>query len=194
MSKIDHSLFTANEQNSEGDFGLCPQCRAKLHIRRGKSGAFIGCSQFPKCDFSKPLHEYDNADVKVIDGSACPQCESLLVIKKGRYGFFIGCSEFPECDYIESKDGSKKTTDQEKIPCPVCKKGSLVKRANKYGKNFFPCDCYPKCQYALNHAPVNRPCPKCDWPIMQQKSAASGVVLQCPQRSCQHKIKPEPQE
>lgn len=190
MSKIDHSLFAASEQNPEGDFGLCPQCQSKLNIRRGKSGAFIGCSQFPKCDFSKPLHEYDNADVKIIEGSACPKCDSLLVIKKGRYGFFIGCSEFPDCDYIESK----KQSDQEQVTCPLCKSGSIVKRANKFGKNFYPCDNYPKCQYALNYAPVNRTCPKCEWPIMQQKSAAGGMVLQCPQRSCHHKIKPEQQE
>lgn len=34
---------------------ICPRCKGKLIIRRGKYGAFYGCSNFPKCRFVKSL-------------------------------------------------------------------------------------------------------------------------------------------
>ena len=182
MSKIDHSLFSASA--SEQAFGPCPKCNAKLNVRRGKSGAFIGCSHYPKCDFSKPLYEYENAEIKTIDGSACPLCRSKLAIKKGRYGLFIGCSDFPECDYIESNSNSEDTH----LNCPLCKKGHITKRSNKFGKSFYACDNYPKCKYLLNLLPIEHPCPECNWPIMQEKKGNAEVELLCPQKQCQFKM------
>lgn len=188
MSKIDHSLFNADEHALEAAFGVCPKCQSNLTIRRGKTGAFIGCSQYPQCDYSKPLHDTETTEVKVIQGSHCPECDAQLAIKKGRYGLFIGCSNFPHCHHIES---IKQQSDT-KLSCPSCGKGHLVKRTSKSGKNFFACDHYPHCRYVLNHQPVRQVCPHCQWPIMQEKKTAAGMVLQCPQRQCQHKmLKPE---
>lgn len=34
--------------------GACPQCGKALVARRGKFGAFIGCSAYPKCRFTRP--------------------------------------------------------------------------------------------------------------------------------------------
>ncbi|MEO9943744.1 MAG: topoisomerase DNA-binding C4 zinc finger domain-containing protein [Paraglaciecola sp.] len=187
MSKIDHSLFSAQE-GSEQAFGPCPKCSAKLGIRHGKSGAFIGCTQYPGCDYSKPLHEYENTEIKAIEGSSCPLCSSELVIKKGRYGLFIGCSDFPTCHYIDSQKHSEAT----KLTCPKCGKGRLAKRTNKFGKSFYACDNYPKCKYVLNLPPVEYPCPKCNWPLMQEKKGSSGQELLCPQKPCQYSMpKPE---
>ena len=32
---------------------ICPNCKGKLVVRKGKYGKFYGCSNFPKCKFSK---------------------------------------------------------------------------------------------------------------------------------------------
>jgi putative DNA topoisomerase len=184
VSKIDHSLFKANEHALEQVTGLCPKCKSALKIKHGKSGAFIGCSQYPQCDFSKPLHEYETADVKIIEGSQCPQCSANLVIKKGRFGLFIGCSNFPSCTYIESS----KQSNEEHIKCPNCSQGQLIKRSNKFGKQFYPCNNFPKCKYVVNFATVATRCHECDWPIMLEKKTAQGLILQCPQRNCGHKL------
>lgn len=180
-------MFKANEHALEQAVGLCPKCQSQLKIKHGKSGAFIGCSQYPQCDFTKPLHEYESADVKVIEGSHCPECSANLVIKKGRFGLFIGCSSFPSCTYIESS----KQTKQDKVKCPSCSDGQLVKRANKFGKQFYPCDNYPKCKYVVNFTPVAVRCEQCDWSIMLEKKTAQGMILQCPQRLCAHKQTPQ---
>jgi putative DNA topoisomerase len=183
MSKIDHSLFAAHESTFAEEAGPCPQCGEELHIRRGKKGPFIGCSHYPACDFSKPLHEVDNAEITVIEGSCCPECAENLVIRKGRYGMFIGCSNFPQCHYIESP----KQQVTVNVACPSCARGEIQKRANKFGKNFYPCDQYPQCRYALNFPPVAQQCPSCEWPVMQEKKTAKGMILQCPQRKCMFK-------
>ena len=35
--------------------GTCPKCSGILVERKGKSGRFIGCSNYPKCRFKKPI-------------------------------------------------------------------------------------------------------------------------------------------
>ena len=185
VSKIDHSLFNANEHALQQAFGMCPKCNGALGVRRGKSGAFIGCSQYPQCDYTKPLHDNETSTVKSIDGSVCPSCSSLLEIKKGRYGLFIGCSDFPSCEYIESINKQK---EQIATSCPSCKQGRLLKRTNKFGKFFYACDNYPQCKYVVNLPPFEQSCPVCEWPIMLQKTRSKETHLQCPQKHCQHKM------
>ncbi len=187
VSKIDQSLFSAKGSEAKQDLGECPQCQQQLSVKHSKSGPFIGCKGYPKCDFLKPLHENESADVKVIDGSACPLCVAPLVIKKGRYGFFIGCSDYPNCTFIESTNKSEDT----ELACPVCQKGQMAKRANKFGKSFYSCSHYPKCKYVLNFPPIATECPECQWPIMVKKTLAKGEVLYCPQKHCGFKKSPE---
>lgn len=180
MSKIDASLFAASEHALQQAFGECPKCAAKLTVKHGKSGSFLGCVSYPICDYTRPLHESTTSTIKVMEDSCCPLCGKVLAIKKGRYGLFIGCTQFPQCDYIE---GAKKTDDTQ-TDCPKCKKGHLVKRTNKFGKNFYACNQFPKCKYAVNHQPLAQTCPECGWPIMLQKENTQ----QCPQKGCEHKI------
>jgi putative DNA topoisomerase len=183
MSKIDHSLFNADEHALEAAFGVCPLCQNKLVIKRGKTGAFIGCSAYPHCEYSKPLYDTETADIKVIEGSSCPECQAQLVVKKGRYGLFIGCSNFPQCHHISSIK-----QQHTKFKCPICEAGELVKRTGKTGKSFYACNQYPDCRYLLNHQPVMHSCPACQWPIMQERKTAAGLLWQCPQKQCQHKM------
>ncbi|GAA3403265.1 NERD domain-containing protein [Paenibacillus hodogayensis] len=35
--------------------GICPKCQGELVERRGKNGAFTGCSNFPSCRYTKAL-------------------------------------------------------------------------------------------------------------------------------------------
>lgn len=184
MSRIDHSLFSAHEHVLEGNFGKCPQCDGKLAVRRGKTGAFLGCERYPSCDFSKPLHDNHTEELKQIDGSHCPECGKVLAIKKGRYGLFIGCTGFPDCHHI---DAVKQKTDVH-VDCPKCKSGKLIQRTNKYGKIFYACDGYPKCKYLLNQKPVAQSCPSCHWDVLIEKQKNGQIVLQCPQKSCMHLV------
>lgn len=176
MSKIDHSLFSAHEHALEHSVGDCPECGNHLHIRNSKSGPFIGCSAYPACQFSKPLHDQQTTVLKEITGTQCPECQSVLAIKKGRYGMFIGCTNFPECHHIEP---IKKQEDTQLL-CPQCGTGHITERTNKYGKRFYSCNRYPQCRYVLNSVPVKGQCPECGWGLLIEKK---GQVC-CPQPKC----------
>jgi len=185
MGKIDHSLFDADKHALEKKSESCPKCHANLVIKHGKTGPFLGCSNYPTCNYIRSFASHDTHDIKILDDSPCPECGKDLVIRNGRYGMFIGCTGYPQCHFIvhDTEQAS------EQLPrCPKCNSGQLVKRSNKYGKQFYSCDAYPKCKYSLNHLPVDETCPQCGWGVMLEKSRGGKLMLQCPQKSCQFKV------
>lgn len=46
---------------------ICPMCGDKLLFRNGKYGGFIGCSNFPKCDYAESLDK--NKPIKRLEDS-----------------------------------------------------------------------------------------------------------------------------
>ncbi len=80
------------EAEPTGD--LCPECGGALLRRHGRYGPFVGCSNFPKCRFTRPEEPPST-------GAACPECGHPLVEKRGRRGPFVGCSNYPQCRYID---------------------------------------------------------------------------------------------
>lgn len=38
---------------------ICPRCNGKLVIKNSKNGQFYGCSNYPKCKFTKRVDEYN---------------------------------------------------------------------------------------------------------------------------------------
>lgn len=159
----------------------CPHCGAELVIRSGKHGAFLGCSNYPECDFNRPLkNQVEGHIVKALDGHHCPQCEAVLVLRQGRYGMFIACSNYPECEHTELIDKPDETT----IACPQCHKGQLVQRRSRYGKTFHACDRYPDCQFVCNFNPVEGECEFCHYPLLIEKKTAHGARRYCASKAC----------
>lgn len=188
-NKINHQLFSAHEHALEHQ--ACPKCQenqreGELQLRHGKHGPFLGCNQYPECDYIKPLHQNDGHIVKEL-GVACPECGNELVLRQGRYGMFIGCSHYPQCHHIESLEQPK---EEQAAPqthtCPECLKGQLVERKTRFGKLFYACDNYPKCKFAVNQPPVAGRCEKCGFPLLIEKKLASGIKRQCANRKCHH--------
>jgi len=98
----------------------------------------------------------------------CPSCGKPLRRRKSGNGFFWGCSGYPECKTTlpdnRGKPAKRKTSEkvaQKKSKarvgdtCLECKKGKLVLRSIKNGKNegkpFLGCTGYPKCRYFSWH-------------------------------------------
>lgn len=87
--------------------GTCQKCSSDLIIRKSKKGSrFIGCSSYPKCDFTLPLPK--SGQIVVTD----KQCKEhglyfIKIINKGKRPWDIGC---PHCNFIEWQ----KKLDEEK--------------------------------------------------------------------------------
>ncbi len=161
----------------------CPQCGKPLSIRLGRHGRFVGCTNYPECDYTRDLNENgkQSETPETVEGRKCPECQSELVIKRGKYGKFIGCSNYPKCRFIEPLEKPVDTG----VTCPSCHKGSLVKRKSRRGKVFFSCNTYPDCSYAIWNEPLAEPCPRCGWPIVSVKTTKrKGTEKVCPQKDC----------
>lgn len=160
----------------------CPKCSKPLSIRLGKRGRFVGCSGYPDCDYTRSLDgEAEKEPPVTVEGRTCPKCDSALVIKHGPYGKFIGCSSYPKCKFIEALEQPKDSG----VTCPQCNEGSLIQRKSRYGKIFYSCNTYPKCNYATWNPPIAEKCPNCGWPVMTLKTTKRrGEEKVCPQKEC----------
>ena len=76
----------------------CPRCKTgRLVLRTSEKSkrAFVGCSNYPQCDFSV-------TDTNVLQNPKyCPECGGFLVIRQGKRGAFYGCTNYPVCSHTE---------------------------------------------------------------------------------------------
>ena len=103
IEKVDevlaHHLFP--EKSDGSDPRVCPECGSgKLSIKLGKFGAFIGCSNYPECKYTKPLvdtteeENNDTAKIKEVADQVLGQMNNLnIYLKKGPYGFYVQLGE-----------------------------------------------------------------------------------------------------
>ena len=97
---LSHHLFPPRADGS--DPRVCPECgTGRLSIKLGKFGAFIGCSNYPECKYTKPLvdtasEEEQNAAPKIKDVADVVLGEmngQKIYLKKGPYGFYVQLGE-----------------------------------------------------------------------------------------------------
>lgn len=105
IDKIDevlsYHLFPAREDGA--DPRLCPDCgKGQLSVKLGKFGAFLGCSNYPECKYTKPLTDIkeegaDNGETTKFDkpeDKLLGEFKTLNVyLKKGPYGFYVQWGE-----------------------------------------------------------------------------------------------------
>jgi DNA topoisomerase-1 len=85
-------FFPAREDG--GDPRLCPSCgKGRLGLKLGRHGSFIGCSNYPGCQFTRPL-AVDNGEggetlaegVRVLGHH--PETGEEITIRRGPYGLY----------------------------------------------------------------------------------------------------------
>ncbi len=139
----------------------CPKCHeGQLVIKFGRNGEFLACNRYPECDFTGDFHRNDEGQVVINAASApevsdvlCNLCGKPMIIKKSRFGPFLGCSGYPECTNTRriGKDGKPVPLPEPTgVVCPKCQQGELMQRRGKFGRPFYGCNRYPKCDYLVN--------------------------------------------
>lgn len=122
--KIEIVVPTTLEEN-------CPTCGNPLVERTGKYGAFIACSTYPKCKYSRPKST----------GIKCPECgKGEVTARRSKKGSpFYACTRYPDCKWI-SNDKPVITE------CPNCGNSYLVEKYSKDKGHFLQC---PKCKHVV---------------------------------------------
>ena len=109
----------------------CPQCGSLLQEKRGRYGAFIACSNYPKCKFTRPI----------TTGVKCPDCGQgeLTQRRNKKGGTFFSCTRYPDCKFI---------TNDKPLPiaCPDCGNPFLYEKYSKALGEYKQC---PKCKKTM---------------------------------------------
>jgi DNA topoisomerase-1 len=165
----------------------CPECGQPLVVKLGKRGKFIACSAFKEgCKYTRNVEQDTTGEPAepVVSEEKCDKCSAPMLIKDGRYGKYLACSAYPACKNIQPLIKPKGTG----VTCPDCKEGELTEKKSRYGKMFYSCNRYPQCKFALWDLPVERPCPKCGFPLLVKKVyKREGEFLKCPKEGCDFK-------
>lgn len=98
----------------EGGTDKCPQCgQGKLDLRLGKFGAFLGCSNYPECGFTRPLVDGEDVQAGSLQGisdkiiGTDPVTENTILLRKGPYGFYL--------QWENEFETAKKTRSKKKV-------------------------------------------------------------------------------
>ncbi len=160
----------------------CEKCGKPMVIKWGRFGRFIACSGYPDCKNTKEFAETANG-IEVVEketatNEVCEKCGKPMVIKNGRFGRFMACSGYPECENTKPISTG--------VACPEegCG-GALIEKRTRRGKNFFACNRYPKCTFALWERPVPRACPECKAPfLIERREQGGGMKMVCRNEAC----------
>ena len=103
LDKLDELLgphFFRQGENG-ADPRKCPACEdGRLNLKLGKFGAFIGCSHYPDCRYTKALVVTDGAELATgvadagpLELGSDPETGLPVTLRKGPYGFYVQLGE-----------------------------------------------------------------------------------------------------
>jgi len=112
---------------------LCPVCgQGRLGLKLGRFGAFIGCSKYPECRYTRPLGMENGENALANEPRSLgtdPATGLEVTVKKGPYGPYVQLGETPPKPE-KRKKGEKRAKGEkaEKVePPPKPKRASLPK-------------------------------------------------------------------
>ena len=83
---------------------VCEKCGKPMALKRGRYGAFLGCTGYPECKnivkTSPSGSPVAQAAPQEISDVLCDKCGKPTAVKMGRFGKFLGCTGYPECRNI----------------------------------------------------------------------------------------------
>lgn len=113
-------LFPASREGASSDFETCPQCQVgHLGLRLGKINAFIGCSGYPDCSYTRSLSNHElSAEIQGEDGvmktsqmlfprslGQDPETTLEISVRMGPYGPYLQWGDDPKPKRVSlSKD------------------------------------------------------------------------------------------
>jgi DNA topoisomerase-1 len=125
IDALDHDLEAILYPSKEDKLRACPKCGdGKLSLKLGKFGAFIGCSHYPECRYTRPVLA-SAADGDAAEGENMgpkelgldPKTGLPITLRRGPYGPYVqlgpaeapaGKTEEPAPEEEAPKDGKKK--------------------------------------------------------------------------------------
>jgi len=136
LQKANEEMTAIGNDESNEEERTCEKCGKKMIVRFSRKGdKFLGCSGFPKCDFTISLSE-EEAEVSE---HKCAKCGAPMLIKRGRRGRpYLACSAFPKCSNImgldkEGQPVEMKPRSRTSLKCAKCGGDVYVEEGDEGG-------------------------------------------------------------
>ena len=115
IDELDSVL--SNHIFPEGEPGLdprkCPSCEnGRLNLKLGRFGAFVGCTNYPECKFTRQLGaKPGEGDAGPVEIGLFPDSQDMITLRTGRFGPYVqrGEGEKPK------RSGLPKGTDKSDV-------------------------------------------------------------------------------
>jgi DNA topoisomerase I len=124
-----------------GDVRQCPTCgTGRLNLKAGKFGAFVGCSNYPECRYTRPLAANGEAGADRLLGQD-PETGFDVTVKAGRFGPYIQLGEqkdYPEGEKPKRAGIPKNTSPADVELEPALKLLSLPREIGKHPETGLP--------------------------------------------------------
>ena len=94
----------------------CAKCQSgRLGLKLGKYGAFIGCSNYPECSFTRQINITEGDDDASLDEKELGQTADGLPVflRKGPYGFYV------QAGALDEKKPKRQSVPKDKSPASV---------------------------------------------------------------------------
>ena len=98
------------KDTGDGDPRICPKCNeGELSLKTGKFGAFVGCTRYPECRFTRPFAQADGreGDIERELGND-PKTGLIVYLKDGRFGPYIQLGDAGEDNEKPKRSGLPK--------------------------------------------------------------------------------------
>ena len=108
---LSNHIFPAGEEGI--DPRKCPSCEnGRLNLKLGRFGAFVGCTNYPECKFTRQLGaKPGEGDAGPVEIGLFPDSEDMITLRTGRFGPYVqrGEGEKPK------RSGLPKGTDKSDV-------------------------------------------------------------------------------
>ncbi len=156
----------------------CPECGSQLLMRFGRYGAFVACSNYPTCKYTRDLEPAAGAPAA---GPASDGKGAQAAAGSGAAG--ASGSPGTQTSPAGTADGGAAAGPAEDIPpCEECGRPMALRRS-RFG-TFYGCTGYPECKGLRKIGPKAEPpqptgvaCPECGKGEIEAKRSRRGKVF-----------------
>ncbi|OAI45370.1 DNA topoisomerase I [Rhizomicrobium sp. SCGC AG-212-E05] len=110
-SVLSNHIFPAGEEGQ--DPRKCPSCEnGRLNLKLGRFGAFVGCTNYPDCKFTRQLGaKPGEGDAGPVEIGLFPDSEDMITLRTGRFGPYVQRGEGDK----PKRSGLPKGTDKSDV-------------------------------------------------------------------------------
>ncbi len=115
IDELDHVLspHIFPDPGDGGDPRKCPACEdGRLNLKLGRYGAFVGCTNYPDCKFTRPIGATSGeGDAGPVDIGEDPETGEKITLRTGRFGPYVQRGEGDK----PKRSGIPKGTDKSDV-------------------------------------------------------------------------------